>query len=102
MIPAYLLPHTVVRIREIQADAWGAVTSQNVTIPQVRIEPQTGRQWGLTADSEELKARLFCNNDLFKPKDRVTFGDETYTVKDVKKCYGFDGGRPDHIECDLI
>jgi hypothetical protein len=102
MIPAYLLPHTVVRTREIQLDAWGAVTSQSVTIPQVRIEPQTGRQWGLTADSTELKARLFCNGELFKPGDRVTFGDETYTVKDVRKYYGFEGHEPHHIECDLI
>lgn len=102
MIPAYLLPHTVTRIRETVMDEWGGVTSTSAVIPHTRVEPQTGRTWGLTADSEELKARLFCNDDLFKPDDRVTFGDETYTVKNVKKCYGFDGAKPDHIECDLI
>lgn len=100
MIPLYLLPHTVTRERVIQVDAWGATDVQTVTVPNVRIEPQTGRKWGMTADLPEIKARLFANDpDIIREGDRITFEGVTYTVKTVAKLYGFDF---DHLECDLI
>ena len=98
MIPEYLLPHTVTRIRETVADEWGGVTSSSVSIPHTRIEPQTGRTWGLTADMPMIRARLFANDADINEGDRITFDGVTYTVQTVRKLYGF---TYDHMECDL-
>lgn len=99
MIPDHLLPHSVTRTRETRNDAWGAVSSASINIDHVRVEPQTGRTWGLTGDMPLIRGRLFANDADIIEGDRITFDGVTYTVQAVKKLYGF---TYDHMECDLI
>lgn len=98
MIPEYLLPHSVTRERETADGVWGGAITSSTTIKHVRIEPQVGRTWGLTADMPMIRARLFANVADIVAGDRIVYDSVTYTVQNVRKLYGF---IYDHMECDL-